>query len=205
MDPASTWIGVVAASISAVAAIAAWRAAASSNKTAREMARIESDRRHRELTPEMLATISAIEGIYFRVNVRLDGPLDLKALDRVTVSVRNDTIDHTPMSVSDVTVAEANEHIWGPLRFTPGVDGAQGNGRRVGPVPLRVGDDRPFQMELSTAPSWFGPDGSLSWRNTYQRDGVPVRLAVTCEKDGEAGRFRFVTARFEWSRRASFL
>lgn len=186
MDPVSTWIGVVAASVSAVAAIAAWCAAAASNQTAREMARIESDRRHRELTPDIKATISATTGGMFRVNIRLDGPLDLRALDRVTVAVRNDTIDHTPLSAGNVTIDEANEHIWGPLRFTPGVDGARGNGRRVGPVPLRVGDDRPFQMELSTAPSWSGDDGHLWWRNAYQRGGVPVRLAVTCERDGEA-------------------
>lgn len=120
------------------------------------------------------------------MSIRLDGPLDLGALDSVTVAVRNDTVDHTPMSVSNVTVDEANEHVWGPLRFTPGVDGAQGNGRRVGPVPLKVGDDRPFQMELSTPPSWSDTDGYLGWRTTYHRGGIPVRLAVTCKKDNEA-------------------
>ena len=90
------------------------------------------------------------------------------------------------MSVSNVSVDEANEHVWGPLRFTPGVDGAQGNGRRVGPVPLKVGDDRPFQMELSIPPSWSDADGYLGWRTTYHRGGIPVRLAVTCKKDNEA-------------------
>lgn len=185
MGPASTWIGIVVASISAAAAIAAWRAAMAANKTAHEVAKIERARRHRELTPVICATISTVGPNTFRVCIRLDEPLDLERLDRVTVAVRNDAIDHTPMTVRDVTADEANEHLWGPLRFTPGVDGAPKNGRRVGPVSLKVGDDRPFQMELSTPPSWSGPDGPAWWRKTYQHGGVPVRLAVTCEKDGE--------------------
>ena len=49
---------------------------------------------------------------------------------------------------------------------------------------LKVGDDRPFQMELSVPPLWAGSGSDSWWRTTYQTGRVPVRLAVTCEKDG---------------------
>lgn len=178
------WLGLVVALVSTIAAIGAWRAAAASNKSAAQLAAIELARRHRELTPQLVASIARSGPFTFRLTLRLDEPLELVALDRVTVSVRNDTLDHSPL-IGDVTPEQVSAHIWGPLRFTPRVDGATEDGRQLAPVALKVGDDRIFQMETSPAPVWAGTNGDKWWQNNYQSGRVPVRLAVLCEKDGE--------------------
>ncbi len=172
-------------SLSAAAAVGAWRAARASNRTAREVAAIERVRRHVELTPQLTASIRPGNGGTFMVSIRLDAPYDLGALDRMTLFVRNDISDRSPSLGGEVTAEQVNDHIWGPLRFTPGVDGASGDGRRVGPVPLKVGDYARFQMDVTRAPVWAGPDGQKGWRAKYQTHGVPVLLSIICERDGD--------------------
>lgn len=183
MDQAEPWIGLIVAAISAAAALAAWRAAAGSRKAAAELTAIERDRRHAELTPQLVPRISPEGPGRFRIRIQLDGPLELGKLDRVVVSVRNDTTDHTPL-LGDVTPEQANAHIWGPLRFIPGVDGASADGRQVGPVALGVGDDMPFVLGLTSPPLW-NASGDAWWHDRYHSGKSPVRLAVRCEKDGE--------------------
>lgn len=179
-----SWIGLGVAAVSAVAAVAAWRAADGSRKAAAELTEIERDRRHSELTPKVLAKVSPIGGGRFQIRIQLDGPLELQGLDRVVVSVRNDTVDHRPR-YGDGTQEQSNAQIWGPLRFVPRVDGASGDGRQVAPFPLAVGDDRPFEMELTSAPLGSGPGSDGWWRAQYQSGSSPLRLAVRCEKQSE--------------------
>lgn len=184
MNQVLTVIGVFVAAVSAVAAVAAWRAAVGSRKAAAELATIERARRHAELTPQLVTTIASDGPGRFLLRIHLDGPLELGGLDQVVIAVRNDTADHTPLT-GDVTPEESNAQIWGPLRFTPGMDNATADGRQVGPISLQVGDDRPFQMELSKPPRWADAGGEQWWRRTYQGGTAPLRLAVTCRKDGE--------------------
>ncbi len=178
------WIGLGVAAVSALATLAAWRAAEGSRKAAAELTAIERDRRHAELTPKVLAEVSARGGGRFRLRIQLDGPLELEGLDHMVVLVRNDTADHTPL-FGDARQEESNAHIWGPLRFLPGIDGATVNGRQVAPFSLAVGDDRPFEMELNSAPLGAGPGSDAWWRAQYHSGASPLRLAVRCEKKGE--------------------
>ncbi|WP_431220338.1 hypothetical protein [Leifsonia xyli] len=184
MTDTASWIGLGVAAVSAIAAVAAWRAADGSRKAAAELTAIERDRRHAELTPKILAQVSPLGGGRFRLRIQLDGPLELEGLDHVVVSVRNDTVDHTPIDGGG-TNEESNAPIWGPLRFVPQIDGASEDGRQVAPFPLAVGDDRPFAMEPTRAPLESGPGSDSWWRAQYQSGTSPLRLAVRCEKEGE--------------------
>jgi hypothetical protein len=182
MDPFTTWISAIAASISAVGAVAAWFAARASNSAARAIAEIEQARHHAELSPVLLASIQAGQGNTLRLTIHLDGPLDLESLDALTVRIRNDTTNRTPLPGSAVTTKQLNDHIWGPARFTPAVDGASADGREVGPVPLAVGDSVFFQLEDSVTQPWPGFSDAIAWRRQYLSGGIPVRISVFCEK-----------------------
>src|ERR1035441_5042708 len=56
MELALVIIGAIAAVAAAVAALGAWNAATKANETSRNMAAIERDRRHSELTPKFRIT-----------------------------------------------------------------------------------------------------------------------------------------------------
>lgn len=110
-----------------------------------------------------------------RLVVALDGPPALDRLDQLTVTIRDDTTDHRSVA-GGPTDEQIAAQIWGPYRFTPGVDGADRTGRAVAPIRLLLGDDRPFQLEPSTPPPWWtDPE---AWRTEYA--ATPIRLAIRC-------------------------
>jgi hypothetical protein len=115
-----------------------------------------------------------------RLVVALDGPPALDRLDQLTVTIRDDTTDHRSRVAGGPTDEQIAVQIWGPYRFTPGVDGADPTGRAVAPIRLLLRDDRPFQLEPSTPPLWWtaGPE---AWRAMYA--AAPIRLAIRCRRN----------------------
>jgi hypothetical protein len=70
--------------------------------------------------------------------------------------------------------------IWGPFRLNPGVRDTDSTGRQHGPFPLPKNEPYKLSLERSMVPSWWtAPD---LWRKQY--DGKPIRLEVTCRRDG---------------------
>lgn len=172
-----------AAVASAFAAVAAWRAARRSNTTAEVVAKIERERWHADLTPDFNITIESVEGDRATMNVHLAGPLALRHLNEVAISIGNDDAERTAHLAGSVSQEELDAQVWGPYRFTYGADGADVNGRAVRPVPLHVGRGRPFAIEKTRAPRWQrGDDANERWRQQY--DQTPIRLVLTCRSEG---------------------
>lgn len=173
-------LSAVAAVVAAVVAVLAWRAARASATAATDLTQLEQGRWHNELTPIFKVTAAAQPGGRARLVVALDGPPALDRLDQLTVTIRDDTTDHSSIGAGGPTDEQVAAQIWGPYRFTPGVDGADPTGREVAPIPLLLGDDRPFQLELSTPPMWWTA-GLAAWRLGYA--AAPIRLSIRCRRN----------------------
>jgi hypothetical protein len=178
MSVAIACIVAAAAVLSAGAAWGSWRSAKSANSTANQLAQIEIDRRHAELTPQFNLTATRVSGDFVRVDIKLVGPFALQWIDELTVSVRNDSTDHRSNLAGGPTDEDIAKVVWGPLRFLPNADGATKDGRSVAPVPLEVGNDRPFWMEPTQPPPWSDPN-SQWWQSLYGGQGI--RLMLHCE------------------------
>ncbi|MEG3627571.1 hypothetical protein [Streptomyces poriticola] len=178
MGIADTSIAAASAAFSGFAAFAAWRASREANATAASVAQIERDRWHNDLTPQL-----RIRREFTWIAVRFDGPDSLGPV-RVRLEVRDDRDrSDDPELAGSVTRQMRAQMIWGPLRFRPGIDGADGLGRTVAAFRLEPGDQTRFATEPTLRPSWYeGADGEQRWREQY-RDS-PMRLWAVCEADG---------------------
>ncbi|MFJ1644698.1 hypothetical protein [Streptomyces sp. NPDC088258] len=166
---------------SAVAAFAALYAARQSNATAATLARIEHDRRHEERRPQLEVTLGGRGMQLSTLNVHLLGPDEIGHLDSITIRVDNDDQDHTILNPgAGLTQEEVDAHIWGPYRFTPGVDGADQYGRSIPSFPLTVGRGRSFQMERTHPGHWMEGMDQNRWQEVYQ--GTLVRLVISCRR-----------------------
>lgn len=175
-----------AAALSAVAAAGAWMAARRSNATADAVAAIERDRWHADLTPEFEITLGRSEGDRRTLDVQLVGPLPLRRLDSVAISIgSSDDAERTDRLPGGPSQEEIDAQVWGPYRFTHGADGADTNGHTVQPVPMEVGRGRPFSVERTRPPYWQeGNDREERWRDQWL--GKPIKLVLTCRRDGFA-------------------
>jgi hypothetical protein len=87
------------------------------------------------------------------------------------------------MSILDTDLApeqcaEADEAVWGPYRFRPGVDFADALGRAVPAFPLLPGGRTRLAVAPSPRPSWYeGVDGEQGRRDRYRAS--PLRLWAT--------------------------
>jgi hypothetical protein len=181
------WASIIAGStavFSAVATGGAWLAARRANSTADAVARIERDRWHADLLPQFSVRIERSEGDRATLSVRLVGPLPLCHLDEVCVEVaQSDDMDYTPRLAGGPTQEQVAAQVWGPLRFVPGSDGADRNGRKVAPFTLAVGRGRPFALERTRSPLWWeGNDREARWRDKWLN--LPMRLVLTCHREG---------------------
>nr|WSW68687.1 hypothetical protein OG461_22185 [Streptomyces sp. NBC_00995] len=158
------------------------RTAEAARATADAVARIEEDRFHRELTPDMAVQIVVRDqGLPLRyLKISWLGPTTLRRLDAVSISIRDDKDRTTSPVLGDGRdVEERDRTIWGPLRFPPRTDNADQLGRHLGVFPMELHDTREFRLEDSARPSWYeGVDGEERWRRQYYN--CPLRLWITC-------------------------
>lgn len=182
----------IAAGLSAIAAVGSWKAAHRANKTsaqaqatgerayqtAETVARIERDRRREERRPQFQLTLEPKSEQHSVLNVHLAGPDELGEVEIVSIRVDDDDKDRTGLILGDTTREEIDNHIWGPLRFTPRLVGVDEHGRTAGPVTLRVGRGMVFQMEPSPPGRWMTGTTQQQWQDQYR--GYPVRLVITC-------------------------
>ena len=198
-NDAAAWLSAGAATIGAVAAIAAWRAAGASAKASRDLKAIEAARRHQELTPQLSWRIRPSNpgsGV-FSLLLELGGPIALERLNRLTVKIRDDRPgrDQEPLSFdgNGLTADQIRRQVWGPLRFTPGVgpgsDRADLDGRTVAVTkPLNVGEGLQFQLERTKNPWHWRTDAGVADEEWQAMVGPGLRLAVTAyaeESDAE--------------------
>ncbi|MGV9269495.1 hypothetical protein ACWDRR_33070 [Kitasatospora sp. NPDC003701] len=186
-----TAVGAIAAAAGVVvtAVMAYWTtrkaaaAAANSARTAEEVAQIERDRWHRELTPELTFRLIRVGPNTLWLSTTLDGPVGLDHLDTITLTVRDEAeVDHSPgPHLTDEQRVELQSVIWGPARFTPGVDGVAAPGRQSVIRALERGEGARRQLENSAPPSWFRD--IADWVDGYW--DTPLRLQASCERAGD--------------------
>lgn len=142
---------------------------------------IEASRRHDDLTPELVIRCQEQGDGQAGLTVQLAGPAGLDRLDEVTIAIRNDRPGRdSPGPGSQLTAEQLAGVIWGPYRFSLGQDHTAPPGRTYGPVPLPKNEPLPVALERAFPPSWHGDP--QRWRAQY--DDAPVRLQVTCRRDG---------------------
>ncbi|MEV7403308.1 hypothetical protein AB0N93_23305 [Streptomyces sp. NPDC091267] len=158
------------------------RTAEAARATADAVARIEDDRFHRELTPDMTVQILVRDqGVPLRyLKINWIGPSTLRRLDAVSISIRDDRDRTTSPVLGDGRdVEERDRTIWGPLRFQPLTDDADELGRHLGVFPMELHDTKEVRLEDSIRPSWYeGAEGEERWRRQYSSH--PLRLWITC-------------------------
>lgn len=183
MALASLVVAIVAIVVSAASAAYARqqaRAASKQAQAAEVTKEIERDRRHAEMTPVLKVTCKAQQGAtdQAELTVELTGPDDLDRLDEVTVRIRDDMPDRKPRPGSELSQEQIAETIWGPYKIKAGLRDTDEIGRMHGPFALPKNEPYPIPLEHTTPPPW-NPRG---WWGRY--DGKPVRLMITCRREG---------------------
>lgn len=179
MDFVAPILAATATVVAAAAAVGSWRAARQASQAALTLAAIERDRRHAELTPHLEVSCTST-GDRATLWVALTGPMGLEHLDEMSVTVRDDIRGRKPIVAGGPTADQIAEHVWGPYRFVPRVDGADSCGRCVLPVKLLLGDARPFTLERTRPPQWSMDTGEWSEQYRYS----PVKLTLSCWREG---------------------
>ncbi|MFD5559057.1 hypothetical protein [Kitasatospora griseola] len=168
---------VVAVGLSVWATLQAKAAARASERTAAEVARIEQQRWHRELTPELDFRLVPKGSDHWLLTVELTGPAGLDRLDRITLTVRDEAgVDHTPRT-RDITPEEVEAVIWGPVRFQPRVDHVREPGREAVLESVDRGEPAVRAVDATVPPRWI--DNLQDWQR--RNDRLPLRLRAVCE------------------------
>ncbi|MFF8633526.1 hypothetical protein ACF052_04820 [Streptomyces pilosus] len=198
-----TAVGVVVAAVMAYwTTRKAAAAAADSADTAREVAQIERDRWHRELTPELTFSLIRVGSNRLRLTTTLAGPVGLDHLDTITLTVRDEAgRDHSAGPHYDEAMrTELPSVIWGPARFSPGVDGVAAPGRQCIIRSLERGNFVHRQMDNSEPPSWFQDPGD--WVDGYLVEGPP-QVEGTARHESQVTPGQVMTDRGGTPRKAS--
>jgi hypothetical protein len=146
------------------------------------VAKIETARRHEDLTPELYVRRGQRSDDMVILALELRGPVELGRLDEVRVRIRDDHPGRASAPVLSLSTKQRKAAIWGPCRFNPGVLGTDPLGREHGPFGLSRREPYLLSLEQSVTPTWHG-DPAL-WRR--QVNNGPVRLEVTCRREGYA-------------------
>jgi hypothetical protein len=178
-------MAVVSLIIAVVAMLVAGASAAYTRKqamAATDQTAIEQKRWHADLTPQLEITCDGYgaDGSRADLMVELTGPAGLDQLDEVTVKVRDDIPDRRPGFGSQLTAEQISEVIWGPYRINTGPRDTDSTGRAHGPFRVLKNEPYPIPLERSFAPAWAS--SPTWWREQYQ--GEPVRLEITCSRQG---------------------
>ncbi|MGH3938470.1 MAG: hypothetical protein ACRDTG_07500 [Pseudonocardiaceae bacterium] len=108
------------------------------------------------------------------------GPDGLDRLDSVEITIRNDRRLVLSPIANGPSPEDLAAVIWGPLRFVPGVNGADRLGRAVPVFPMDRQETVPRAMEDSIPPRWNSDPSA--WRRDHA--GHPLRLTITCTREG---------------------
>ncbi|WP_033339575.1 hypothetical protein [Catenuloplanes japonicus] len=183
-----SWAGGLVGAFTGIAALItsvyftrrATKAAEDAAASARRTAKVEVDRHHGELTPQVTVEAAAAGHGSDRVTVTLclDGPPGLRHLDEMLIRIRGDQPQR--VLAGDPSEEELRAVIWAPYRLVPGVDGADLDGRSVNVATVRSGDRRTLVLEPSPAPAWITAD---EW--AARHDETPIRLAIECTRTGD--------------------
>jgi hypothetical protein len=161
---------------------------------ARRSRQILEKERHDSLAPRFSLSLKPLnrgpdEDEVMQLEVGLIGPSALAELDDLRIDVRDDRA-RPALGGGGPSSDEVRAQIWGPYRFSPGVDGASEDGRSVATIlhqrpdkRLPRGESVRLQMERTRAPRWFA-HGEAGWRQEFKSHS-PVRLALHC-RSGDA-------------------
>lgn len=163
---------LVIGAASVVVGVGAWRTGAA-------VAALERGRQHIALTPVVEASCRELTEHRLVLAVTLIGPAALGWLDGLELRIRPDRYDREPGVAGGPTAEQIAAQVWGPARFTPGVDGAHADGRTVPPRRIHLLETRQFALERTSPPTWADAD---SWRQEF--GGQPLRLALVATRDG---------------------
>ncbi|MFD7861885.1 hypothetical protein [Streptomyces sp. NPDC059783] len=174
--------GVLTAFLSLVAAVAAWVTSARASDTAEQaseiaevVARIERDRWHHEITPQLDITIH--EGGpgtgKAHMHVAFNGPAIHQQICSVSLTIIDDGRERRPGVTHGLTQDEIDAQIWGSYQFETTNDGASADGRHVPEFALGLGQQRSFWLIQTAAPGDY-PSGN--WSVEY--GDMPVRVRV---------------------------
>jgi hypothetical protein len=183
-------VSIVAAKYAARSASASENSAVANSTTAA----VEVDRRHAELTPRLRIRCRPPNpgSDRLKLTVFLVGPPELRQLDKLTVTIRDDHPwrGRTNQIAGGPSSEQIAAQIWGPFRFVPGtgpgadpsrgVPGADSLGRSTTTSGLPVGEELPFSLEPTHAPPWSAHTPQ-DWRTER---GTVLRLTFECHKDG---------------------
>ncbi len=163
-------LGFLATGTGAVAAVGSWRSSRNSDRAATTLAEIERNRWHSELTPQFdITCYRSADSPAATLRVTLTGPDGLDRVDSVEVTIRNNRrLVPTPIA-NGPSLEDLAAVIWGPLRFVPGVNGADRLGRAVPAFPIDRQETVLRAMEESFPPHWNSDPSA--WR----RDHAPTR------------------------------
>jgi hypothetical protein len=182
----TTGANLIAAAMTAVAAGFAWWAARGSKEAGEILSRIERQRRHTELTPQLELSLDDENGPEQPVLVLcLVGPPGLDHLDQLIVSIRDDKVRDGSQLTGGPTAEQVARQIWGPYRFRTGLLGIEQDGRTAELpqqyLPLIKQSAQRFQLDPTAQPQWDESPAS-EWTDRYLDH--PLRLIVRCERDG---------------------
>jgi hypothetical protein len=188
MELALAIIGAIAAVAAAVAAFGAWNAAAKANETSRNMAAIERDRRHSELTPKFgitcltKATVSDLADLHL---VLEEGGTDY--LDEVVITILDEKdIDRWARGLpTGVSQEEAEAFVWGGWEFNTGASAQVVSNRatRGRSYSLLTGKNWEHLSLTRTRPGlWMTAMTPDQWQKQYEE--LPIRLRISCRRDG---------------------
>ncbi len=182
VDPlALTGVIVAAAGVGVAAAygVPTWLQSRRSADAGQAASSYEAERRHEELTPEFVVTASPVNIGRAELWVELAGPVALRGLDEIAVSIRDDVPGRAPVSPAGPSAEEIAAQVWGPYQFSPYADGADAGGRTIDPFALQVGERRPSSLMKTRAPHWTSQSDEQWWQ---QWVGEPVRLLLRCRR-----------------------
>ncbi len=161
MVVAALVVAIVSAAICAASVLYARRSAVAANTSAGSAAitaRLDTDRRHAELTPRFRITCGpenpGVDTTF--MSIYLAGPPELERLDKLTVVIRADP--------------------------ATGLFGADRTGRTCPAGEMFVGERLLFQLDPTWPPSW----SQWSLESWQEKVGPLLRLRLECHREGQA-------------------
>ena len=177
------WAAIGAIGAVTAALIAAWAAGQSrlsstqANAAATTLARIETERRHGELTPHFRVIFAPAGSGMSRCepSVKLVGPAGLNRIDNLTLTILDDHFRRADATniVGSVTKEQIERQIWGPYRLVAGVGPDDSRADETGwqtvyNHPIPVGEELPFPIDTVPPPPW-SQLSPTEWQNMQKK------------------------------------